>query len=543
MIRYLLFAVFSLGAGVVFGQRDTTKKQSIDITSSYKPVLRNATKINFAGSQLATDSSRPALTYNIPSQNLFYSYRPISLKPLALLQDTSLYLGSRNFVKAGFGNYNTPYLSVGLSTGDGKTSLVNLTGDYIQSKGKIKNQDYSLLNVQAAGSYFLPKQELYGSVGISSSLYYLYGYDHNLYDFKKENVRQQLQNVSIKAGFKNTVANDAGISYDPNIELNFFSSRDKVSETNIIFNLPVEKPFGDQFSFKADFKADLTSYNTKNYVPANAKITNNIIQVTPSLNYRTDILKVHAGVTPTWNNDKFELLPDIFAEAQVPSKTFSVQAGFTGSYVKNNYKNLTDINPYLAPVFTQLNTKQTELYGGIKASVAKHFNLSAKAAILRYNDLPFFINDTASDNKSFVLSNEKKATNFRLHGDIGYINQDKFSFTGGITFNGYTSITDNARAWHTIPVEITGSLRWWAYKTVLIKADAYIFDGSNYLTKGNTGKPLTGGTDISAGAEIKLNKQFSIWAGVNNILNDRYERWHNYEVYGTNFLGGIIVHF
>ncbi len=28
-------------------QRDTTKRQTIDITSSYKPVLRNAVKINF----------------------------------------------------------------------------------------------------------------------------------------------------------------------------------------------------------------------------------------------------------------------------------------------------------------------------------------------------------------------------------------------------------------------------------------------------------------------------------------------------------------
>ncbi len=543
MIRYILFTALVFGSNILLAQRDTTKKQSIDITSSYKPVLRSVVKINFAGSQLNADTSRPALNYNIPSQNLFYAYRPVSLKPLALEQDTSLYLGNRNFVKAGIGNYNTPFASVGLSIGDGKTSLVNLIGDYIQSKGKIKNQDYSLLNVKAAGSYFLPKQELYGSVGISSSLYYLYGYDHNLYDFKKENVRQQLQNVSIKAGFKNTVQNELGINYDPNVDISFFSSKDKVSETNIIFKLPLEKAFGDDFTFKADFTADITSYSTKNYVPSNAKINNNIIQVTPSLNYKTDILKLHAGATPTWNNDKFELLPDVFAEAQVPNKTFAVQAGLIGSYIKNNYKNLTDINPYLAPVFTQLNTKQIEVYGGLKASVAKHFNFSAKAAILRYTDLPFFINDTALDNKSFVLSNEKKATNFRIHGDIGYINQDKFSFTGGITFNGYTSITDNARAWHTLPVEIKSSLRWWAYKSVLIKADAYIFDGSNYLTKANVGKPLTGGTDISAGAEIKINKQFSIWADVNNILNDKYERWHNYEVYGTSFLGGIIVHF
>jgi hypothetical protein len=85
--------IFSLVAKAQPGK----EPQSIDINSSYKPVLRNAVKINLAGSQLPADTSRPSLNYKIPAQNLFYSYRPISLKPLALEQDTNLYLGNRNF--------------------------------------------------------------------------------------------------------------------------------------------------------------------------------------------------------------------------------------------------------------------------------------------------------------------------------------------------------------------------------------------------------------------------------------------------------------
>ena len=236
-------------------------------------------------------------------------------------------------------------------------------------------------------------------------------------------------------------------------------------------------------------------------------------------------------------------MPDIYGEVQVKDKSFALQAGWVGRLIKNSYKNLTLINPYLAPVSTQLNTKETEYYGGIKASVAKHFNLSAKAGLVRYKNLPFFINDTATDNKSFKISNEESVNNFRIHGDVGYINQDKFSLTAGITFNGYTSFTTNDRAWHTMPVEIKGSLRWWAFKTILIKSDLYIFDGSNYLAKGNKAVPMKGGTDLSAGVEVKLNKNFSVWADANNILNSKYERWHSYEVYGANFLGGILLNF
>ncbi len=542
MTKIFFLTSFTLFSIAVFAQPGN--QQTIDINSSYKPVLRNAVKINLAGAQLPADTSLPNLNYKIPSQNLFYSYRPISLKPLALEQDTNLYLGNRKFLKAGFGNFSTPYLSAGLSLGDGKTGLINFTGDYIQSKGTaIVNQDYSMLNAKAAGSYFMPKAELYGSVELNMHTYHLYGYDHKLITFKKDSIQQQFQNVTMRAGFKNTKPTETGISYNPNFELNLFTSKDKVNETNAIIALPFEKVINDNFSAKIELKADYTNYATRNLLPANIKIDNTIAQLNAAVNYHTDAVKIHAGITPAWNNKEYVLLPDIYVELPVKEKIFSIQAGWIGRLVKNSYRNLAAMNPYLSPVLFQLNTKEIEYYGGIKASVVKHLNFSAKAGLIQYKNLPLFINDTLANEKSFKVSNEASINNFRVHGDFSYLNQDKFSLTGGITFNGYTSLNSNARAWHTIPVELTGSLRWWALKTVLIKSDVRFFDGSNYLAKGNIAKTMGGGTDLSAGIEFKVTKHVSIWGDANNILNSKYERWHNYEVYGANFLGGILLHF
>ena len=543
MSKVIFIIVFSIGFVHACAQ-EPKKNQSIDINSSYKPVLRNAVKINFAGSQLAADTSRPLLNYKIPSQNLFYSYSPISLKPLALDQDTNLYLGNRKFLKIGYGNFSTPYLSAGISLGDGKKSLLNITGNYISSKGNIVNQDYSQLNVKAAGSYFLPKNELYGGLEVNVDNYYLYGYDHKVLNFKRDSIKQEFQNITLRLGYKNTVLNDVGINYNPNVALNIFTNKNKVNETNAIINLPFDKNINENFTAKVEMKADITAYATRNITPFNTKISNNIIQITPAVDYHDEVLKIHAGITPAWNNKVYELMPDIYAEAQVKNKTFAVQAGWVGRLVKNSFRNLTNTNPYLSPVFVQLNTKETEYYGGVKASIAKHFNFSAKAGLVRYKNLPFFINDTTTtDNKSFKISNETAVNNFRIHGDVGYINQDKFSLTAGITFNGYTNFTTNERAWHTMPVEIKSSLRWWAFKTVLIKSDLYIFDGSNDLAKGNKAVTMNGGTDLSAGVEIKINRNFSVWGDANNILNNKYERWHNYEVYGANFIGGILLNF
>jgi hypothetical protein len=63
------------------------------------------------------------------------------------------------------------------------------------------------------------------------------------------------------------------------------------------------------------------------------------------------------------------------------------------------------------------------------------------------------------------------------------------------------------------------------------------------LAKGNVAKTMGGGIDLSAGVEFTINKKISVWGDANNVLNSRYERWHNYEVYGANFMGGVLIHF
>ena len=147
--------------------QDTTHRQTIQITSSYKPSLRNTVKINLYASPITPDTSKPRLAYYIPPQNLFFSYQPVSLKPLSLQTDTSLKLGGRNELKVGYGNLSTPYISGAFSFGDGKHNMANVYGDYISSRGKIENQDFSEINVKGTGSIFSAKNETYAAVGFS----------------------------------------------------------------------------------------------------------------------------------------------------------------------------------------------------------------------------------------------------------------------------------------------------------------------------------------------------------------------------------------
>jgi len=520
--------------------QDTTHRQTIQITSSYKPSLRNTVKINLYASPITPDTSKPKLAYYIPPQNLFFSYQPVSLKPLSLQTDTSLKLGGRNELKVGYGNLSTPYISGAFSFGDGKHNMANVYGDYISSRGKIENQDFSEINVKGTGSIFSDKNETYAAVAFAQHEHYLYGYDHSLDSFAKSDIRRSYQDLSAKVGIRNIANNTLGFNYDPHLEVHEFSRENKASETTLILNLPVEKRFSDAVSIKVAALGNFNKYQQKN---SDISVTNNLFQLSPELVYYSDRFTFHGGVTPSWNNNELAVLPNIYAEAQLQKNILMIQAGWVGRFIPNSFRTLSAENPYMQDPVSFNNTKEIQYYGGIKASVGKHFNFNAKAAFISYSNMPLFVNDTATGN-SFVMLNADKMNNLQIHGDMNFISQDKFTLTAALDLNSYSGIHYNiAKAWGLFPLKLTGSLRWNAFEQVLFKADVIAFSGAKALLKDGAEKNMKGGTDLSAGAEFKLNKQFSVWLDFDNILNSNYERWNNYPVYGFQVIGGVIVHF
>lgn len=535
--------MFFLGMSTsIFAQKDTTKKQVIDIISSFKPVISNSPKVNFSATYLAADTVKYIAPYSIPSLNLFFSYQPVSLKPLALNKDSVLHLGIRNFLKVGYGNLSSPFASAGFSLGDGVKSLVNLSANYLALNGGIVNQNYAQLNAKISASYFTNTDEVFGSLGMNQQDYHFYGYDHSLLSFSKQDVLQHFDNFHAMVGVRNKVSNDLGIKYSPLVEFNLFNNLNKLGENSFRFDIPIEKSINDLFSVKLSVKADINSYSSKNGID-NIHFNNSIFQLSPEVIYYSKSILLHGGLSPAWDDGKLFVLPNFYGEAKVNNVPLILQAGYTGQFQCNSFRNLSVINPYLHSFSFQRNTKETEGYVGFKSSAGKHLNFSAKISLINYSNLPLYINDTSSDNKAFLISYESSLNSFRFHADVSFINSDQFSITSGITFNGYNQPKDNQKAWGTIPMEIINTFHWQASKQLQLKTDCKLFSGGPYLQKNNYQQILANGADVSVGAEFAINKNFSAWLDVNNLLNNKYERWHNYPVFGIQVIGGVIIKF
>ena len=136
LFKVILLTIGIFATATSFSQRDTTKGKSVDIRSSFKPVLREAAKINFNASPPTADTTRPRLQYDIPNQNLALGFQPGSLKPLALQVDTVGKWDNSSYIKAGFGSLRTPYLQAGFSFGDGNTAGINIYEKHVATQGK-----------------------------------------------------------------------------------------------------------------------------------------------------------------------------------------------------------------------------------------------------------------------------------------------------------------------------------------------------------------------------------------------------------------------
>jgi hypothetical protein len=525
----------------VYAQRratlDTTKPTTVVVTSSFKPTLKPAAKINFSAATPGSDTSKPRLFYTVPSQNLFFTYQPTPLQPLALSPDTGFNWQNHKYVKAGYGNFTTPYLRLGLSFGDGQKSVINVHAKHVSSKGKLPYQQFSRTNITGLGIFNVNNTtEWNAKAHLDLSNQYLYGFRPDTLKMNKDSLKQNFSSFGARVGLRNKDAN-AAFTYNPSAGIEIFNDNRSGNETDFSFALPVAKSFGKIFGLAVGLYGDVTSLKT----PAGT-YDNNLFYLTPAFQFKTPNLKVNAGFTPSWDNSVFNLLPNFTAEAKVKDERFAVELGWVGYYHRNTYRNLASFNPFIAQPRFSNNTRIKEQYAGIKGSAGDHFTYNGRVSVLNYNNVALFVNDTLHGN-SFNVLNEPGMKSVRIHAEMGYTVQEKFSFLAGATFNKYSNLQVYDRAYGLLPLELTGSLRWQVLKDLSVTSDVYFWDGPQYLTKTGASFKQKAAIDLNLGFELGITQKLSGWLQFNNVLNNEYQRWNQYKVLGFNVLAGVVYSF
>ena len=541
---YKLFfsGILFFALGIVVHAQDSTKKRSVNITSTFKPVLREAAKINFNANPPSADTSRPNLKYDIPNQNLLFGYQPGTLKPLALQIDSGGRWDNSNYIKAGFGSLKTPYIQAGFSFGDGKTGGVNIYAKHVSSEGARDFQKFSTTNIKLDGFFQTQKNmEWDASLETKQDGTYKYGFQPETLSFPRDSLKQNFQTYSGSLGFHNINTTPFGLSYSPLLKINVFNDNLKNTESNAVLDLPLQKTIGKVFGVKLGLNFDLTRLSPKR----KTAINNTMYSIAPSLLFKTPNLNLQAGIRPSWDNKVFKMFPNIMADVGTDDSRFTFQAGWTGYVRKTTYQYLASQNPWLWLPSSLQNTWIEERFAGFKGSVGDHFSYSAKVGFNKLNNQPLFVNDTSPGlgGKSFVVVNEPRINVLTFGGELGYTFQEKFSIISNLKFNQYTGLKINKAAWGLLPVEFNTSLRLQAIKDLWFKTDLFAWSGPKYMKQDGSVGELDGAFDLNAGIEFKITKYINLWTQFNNIFNKQYQRWNQYPVYGFNFTGGVVFSF
>ncbi|MFL5738956.1 MAG: hypothetical protein ACJ75B_01960 [Flavisolibacter sp.] len=517
--------------------QDSSGKKQVNITSTFKPSLKEAAKINFNATPPTADTSRPRLQYSIPDQNLSFLFQPGSLKPLALQVDTGGKWDNDSYIKLGYGNLNTPFAQAGISFGDGKNTGFNIYAKHSSSKGNLPFQQYSNSNIDL-NAFFKTAKNLEWDLrfGGYQEMYNKYGFEPKTLSFPDDSIKVKFQTWKARVAFQNINRTQYGLNYAPEMKVDVFNDQLNNSESNSYFNLPLQKSIGKDYEVDMALTANLSAYK------ADSKkiVANNYFSFAPSFVLKQTNVMFQAGIRPSWDNKDFHLYPNVLAEFNTNDKRFTFLFGWTGRLRNSGYEYQAEMNPWIWAPATVYNTSVEERYAGIKGTIGDHFSYGAKAAYNILGNQPLFVNDTMSG-KSFLVVKESELKVVNLGGELAYNMGEKFSVVSNLSVNSFKT-KDNAKAWGMLPAEWKTDLKLEVLKDLYVNSTLYIFDGPWSLTKTGS-KNLPAAADFSAGLEFKIVKNVKLWAQFNNIFNKSYQRWNQYPVYGFNFLGGVVFSF
>lgn len=548
----VFFANLSFAQGQGQGGDDGILPESIEIIKQYEPVLADAVKIEFypdvtLGDDGQGQNKNPVFNdYYVPNRFLSIGYDPVPLKPIGYdgkdkkkgkgTDDENIY---HAWLRAGYGNLNTPFADLALSNGKSKKWAGGLQGSYISSSNKnLEFQDYSRIGAQAFGKIFLKNTYAGLDLAYHRDNFFYYGYDHadTSLTFEKDSLRQRYQTISTGITVGNSTENDALLDYSVRPELHVFSDNRDGRETNILLKGNATKAFNENLGIGLKLLVHQSMFKTDE-----AEDKDLLLNLTPSLGYKATWGQVSGGLSAILDSSKFYPAPYIRADFFAIPQTLTVYAEWSKEGIKNNYMNLAANNPFVSNELLFANSRHENRFVGIKGSIEKKISYNLKGFYNTVANQALYVNDSI-DRKQFIVRYEP---NMRVYGaalEVTTRFSERVKIGLQTTYNSYKGDVEE-KMWHLPKLNINLRGEIMPIDKLNITLDFFALQGMYGLAADGTAQSIKTALDLNAAARFAITKNIGIFASVNNILSQKYERYLGYPVYGLNALGGLSVRF
>lgn len=557
-------AVCMLLGYVPVSAQEVSDDEEITVVAPYQPSVSEAKKINVSPKIPEENLEKPTFNYSILSKALQPEPTLDPIQP-AKIKGESVPKLYKNYLKAGIGNYTTPYLEFFANKLRSKKNAFGVHLKHRSSAGKIKDYAYpgnAITSLEAYGKKFLKENTLYAGAYYKRRGIHFYGFkpdDFPELSLENKDIRQTYQNLGIDLSFFSNYKAKKKFHYDLSFAYSYLFDRFEAREHKIHPKLDLElnTTFFDFSELeKLALYGDVEFYNTSDSVLSN---NSGIIRINPSYAFGFDQYYFKLGLLAAIerNGDtKAHIYPQIRAEVKVVQDYLITYAGIYGSLDQNSLHSLSVENPFInATLEKRFTNNKISQFGGVKGRISKNFNYNVSFVNSTMRDMPFFVNDTVSalgagiNNQFTVVYDDVKNT--RLMAEIGYTWKNSFHFLLRGQYNDYF-LDNEDEAWHKPGLELSFGTHYNFQDKIVVKAQLFtrskIF-GRDFRTDAQTGDiqivpvELKAMTDLNLGVEYRYSSVLSGFIDLNNILGQRYFLWYNYPSYRFNLLLGVTYSF
>ncbi|HAD12260.1 MAG TPA: hypothetical protein DCF33_07455 [Saprospirales bacterium] len=543
--KYLILAVALLCLAQSVNAQKDLEGDNVTVVKSFDAQLLEANKLSVPPTLPALDTTTKVQNYTVPPHPSNIKYDPPKLRPLGMkaAPKESDYNG---FVKLGAGVPNTLWGEGGyyFNAKEKFDAKVWLRHHRLSADKAVENQMFQKTQGLLSGNIFLPNNlATQVDVGYTYDRIHFYGYDHDSLEFSPGKTRQDYKILDLGARLYNSARNDADLNFSvaPKFYLlnDFYSNK----ETNFELGLSATKWFNEKHALRVNIRPDITNFEDT----VEQKLNNIYLQ--PSFTLHFDFLQFKIGGNFVNNRDVFSIFPDAELTLRVWGDGIQAFVGANGDLRKNTYRSLLTYNPFIQIRGSELkNTRWDNYYGGVKGNFGwLEYNGQvgySKASNLALHQTRF---EPDGITRFGVVYDTVKI--FNIQGTIKFSPMKNLTISGTYSqsvFDNETTGTaaDELAVWGLPEIEGNfGAVYTLAEGKANVKASLHMADRIAFLNENNVLVKSKTLVDLSLGGSYYFTKNIGVFLDINNLLNNRRERWYRYPTIGTNFMGGFVARF